>query len=644
MVPRIALICGVLVASGLFIADHLQGFDRAALWLALGGLSIWQVLVSLAAVAVAFVAVAGQERAIVAHLALPVARGGRAAAAAAAVSQTVGFGPVVGAIVRRRLVPDLTLGQSFAISAGITLGFFAGLGVLVLASVALVPGTAHQIAAMGALMVIAAVLAVVALSPGVTVFGLRKPNLFVMGRFLGWLALDLVALALALWVVLPSGTVGFWQFLPVFLMALGVGVASGSPGGVGPFEATLLACLPLADAAGLVAGIIAYRALAYALPALCGALWAMVGKAGGSSLARLTEHRHPPMDFMRALPSAETQLVRQGALTLMAGADGWHWVSGQLPHTRVMLGSVLGPVLGPVPGPGPEVQVPRAAALQAVERLARSEARMLCLYKIDARLAVLARARGHVVVPIAREAVLNPVTFTQSGPDRARLRRKLAHARKAGVVVAPVTTLPEVEMAAVVADWALVHGRERGFSMGRWDAAYVAGQRVIAARSAAGVLLAFITFHEGAGHEGAGHAGAGDWVLDLVRFRPGTPDGTTYAMVCCALDLARVEGIGRLSLAAVPEPAFGLTGPLAALVRRATHGSIGLAQFKSAFAPKWEPRYAAAPSRMALLLAGLEVTRAIMRPGRLHPRRARLVVHQGGGGAKGGDLPAERAA
>lgn len=633
MVPRIALICGVLAASGLFIADHLQGFDRAALWLALGGLSIWQVLVSLAAVAVAFVAVAGQERAIVAHLALPVARGGRAAAAAAAVSQTVGFGPVVGAIVRRRLVPDLTLGQSFAISAGITLGFFAGLGVLVLASVALVPGTAHQIAAMGALMGIAAVLAALALSPGVTVFGLRKPNLFVMGRFLGWLALDLVALAMALWLVLPSGTVGFWQFLPVFLMALGVGVASGSPGGVGPFEATLLACLPMADAAGLVAGIIAYRALAYALPALCGALWAMVGKAGASSLAPLAEHRHPPMDFMRALPSAEAQLVRQGALTLMAGADGWHWVSGQLPHTRVMLGPVLGPVL--VPG----LQVQRAAALQAVERLARSEARMLCLYKIDARLAVTARARGHVVVPIAREAVLNPATFTQSGPDRARLRRKLAHARKAGVVVAPVTTLPEVEMAAVVADWALVHGRERGFSMGRWDAAYVAGQRVIAARSAAGVLLAFITFHAG-----EGHAGAGDWVLDLVRFRPGTPDGTTYAMVCCALDLARAEGIGRLSLAAVPEPAFGLTGPLAALVRRATQGSIGLAQFKSAFAPKWEPRYAAAPSRMALLLAGLEVTRAIMRPGRLHPRRARLVVHQGGGGAKADDLPAERAA
>ena len=639
MVPRIALICGVLAASGLFIADHLQGFDRAALWLALGGLSMWQVLVSLAAVAVAFVAVAGQERAIVAHLALPVARGGRAAAAAAAVSQTVGFGPVVGAIVRRRLVPDLTLGQSFAISAGITLGFFAGLGVLVLASVALVPGTAHQIAAMGALMGIAAVLAALALSPGVTVFGLRKPNLFVMGRFLGWLALDLVALAMALWGVLPSGTVGFWQFLPVFLMALGVGVASGSPGGVGPFEATLLACLPLADAAGLVAGIIAYRALAYALPALCGALWAVVGTAGDSSLAPLAEHRHPLMDVMRALPSAETQLVRQGALTLMAGADGWHWVSGQLPHTRVMLGPVL------VPG----LQVPRAAALQAVERLARSEARMLCLYKIDARLAVLARARGHVVVPIAREAVLNPATFTQGGPDRARLRRKLAHARKAGVVVAPVTTLPEVEMAAVVADWALVHGRERGFSMGRWDAAYVAGQRVIAARSAAGVLLAFITFHagvrhEGAGDAGAGQAGAGDWVLDLVRFRPGTPDGTTYAMVCCALDLARAEGIGRLSLAAVPEPAFGLTGPLAALVRRATQGSIGLAQFKSAFAPKWEPRYAAAPSRMALLLAGLEVTRAILRPGRLHPRRARLVVHQGGRGAKADDLPAERAA
>ncbi|MFD1809260.1 hypothetical protein ACFSHQ_17895 [Gemmobacter lanyuensis] len=80
---------------------------------------------------VAFIAVAGQEREIVRAMGLAAPRVGRVGAAAAAVSQTLGFGPVIGAILRRRLRPDLTVAQSVAISGTITLAFFAGIGLLV---------------------------------------------------------------------------------------------------------------------------------------------------------------------------------------------------------------------------------------------------------------------------------------------------------------------------------------------------------------------------------------------------------------------------------------------------------------------------------------------------------------------------------
>jgi phosphatidylglycerol lysyltransferase len=614
---RAVMICGVLTASAVFVAQRLQGFGWDAAWSGLMGLPAGQIGMALMAVALAFVAVAGQERAVLAHLALAVARGagGRAAMAAAAVSQTVGFGPVVGAIVRQRLLHGLTMGQSFAISACITVGFFAGICLLALAGFAVMPG--HDLAR-GLLAVAVLGLVGAAVVGGPTVMGFRKPNLFVMARFLGWLAVDLTALAAVLWLVLPGET-AFLNLLPVFLIALGIGVASGSPGGVGPFEATLVAFLPQVGATDLVAGIIAFRVLAYVLPALCGAVWALIGPWRAEVVPSvLIEHRQVAMSVLRKLPGAEVQLVRQGRLTLLAGEGGYLWLSGTLAHTRVLLGAVM--------------SGGRMDALRAVERLARAEARVPLLYKMDARMAALARRQGYAVIPVAREAVLEPAGFTVAGPERARLRRKVAHAQKAGVVVSAGVMPSLIEMQEVVDDWVEVHGPERGFSMGRWEAGYVAEQQVICARSPAGVLLAFITLH----------AGDREWVLDLVRVRPGAPDGTTYAMVCCALEAARAQGVARLSLAAVPE--FGQRGVVAHVLRCVAGGRAGLDQFKSAFAPKWEMRYAAAPGWMALALGGVEVALAILRPGKLGGAgRARWVVHQGGKAAKVA-RPAKRAA
>ena len=624
---RLALLGLVLAGSGWYLLQRLHGFDGPAVLAGLGDLSPGQGVVALLAVATAFVAVAGQERAVVAHLGLclPAGRAGRAAAAAAAVSQTVGFGPVVGALMRRRLLAEVTLGQSFAISAGITLGFFAGLGLLTLVSFAVVPdlpdlpglpGLPHRALAQGLLVVVLAGFAALALSRSPAVMGLRKPNLFILGRFLFWLSLDLAALATALWVVLPAQDApAFWRLLPVFLVALGLGIASGSPGGVGPFEVTLLAGLPQTEEAGLLAGIVAFRLLAFAVPAVCGAIWALArpGRAQVAPQApdEVREVRRLSPDALHDLPAAEAQLIRQGALTLLGGTTGWLWLSGRLAHTRVVLGRVMAGGQG------------RSAVLAVVERLARSEARLLCLYKVDARMAATARARGYAVLPVAREAVLDPQAFHLAGPERARLRRKLAHARKAGVTVEDCAAPPLAEMAAVATAWQAAHGRERGFSMGRWERTYAAAQRVITARAPSGQLIGFVTFH----------AGRTEWVLDLVRFRPGAPDGTIYAMIRHAIEMARWHEVGALSLAAVPEAAFGLSGPLGRIVRRATRGSVGLAQFKAAFAPRWRVLYVAAPSRLALLIGGLEVARAILRPGPLARGRTALVVLEGAAAA-----------
>ena len=233
---RFCLVVALVAFCVWQLSDHVQALDADRIAAALHGLSGLQWLGGCLAALVAFIAVAGQERAAFAHLGIAVdPRAGRnAAMAAAAISQTVGFGPVIGAIVRRRLLPGLTIARSAMVSLAITIGFFAGLGTLAgLLALYHAAGGAGLLAVLPALALAAAV---IRLLPD----ALRQhlPAWHVALRFALWLAVDLAALALACWIVLPHPTgsdMAYLDFLPLFLLALGAGLASGSPAGAGPF-------------------------------------------------------------------------------------------------------------------------------------------------------------------------------------------------------------------------------------------------------------------------------------------------------------------------------------------------------------------------------------------------------------------------
>ncbi|OYU17554.1 MAG: hypothetical protein CFE34_15145 [Rhodobacteraceae bacterium PARR1] len=593
---RPVLTLGVLALGLWFSRHHLSGLNPADLWASIAALTPLQWLVAVLATAGAFLCVAGQERAIVQHLGYRIdpAHGRGAAMAAAAVSQTLGFGPVVGAIVRRRLLPDLTTAQSFAISAAITLFFFAGLGLLLLALIAIHPIHPLRDEARVLLVVCSVIGATVALLPWRSFMGVAKPPVFTVLRLVLWVGLDILCLGLAFWMLLPQeATPPFLQAMPVFVMALGVGLASGSPAGTGPFEATVLSSLPDVDQSGLVAGILAFRLVGYALPAAVGAVWALAGRH------ILSAPRLPVLDpvapcpkMLSTLQRAEVQLARQALLALLSAPGGAVWLTGRLPGLRAFVGDPVG------------AGGPKAMTVAALD-LCRAEGRGAFFYKTGPATAAVLRRQGLTVRPIAREAVLNPQSFALTGPARAGLRRKLRHAAQAGVVVTEPARLPLDDMAQVAALWAARQGAERGWSMGRWDREYVAGQRVMIARDATGRLVGFVSFH----------ACRGEWVLDLIRATDAPPDGTLYALIVGALQIAKAEGVGRLSLAAVPLRDLGLPGLLAPLVRRGLRRTDGLVQFKQAFAPRWERRYIAARGPLRLALGGLLVFWAIHRPG-----------------------------
>lgn len=594
-IPRVsALRLGLtLVCLALFtglIADRLRAVDFSAVWGTVCAVAVQDWMVAALATAVSFRAIADYDLAVHRFFAMPVsaAEARRAGFAAIAVSQTLGFGIVTGTILRLRLLPNLSLVEVTRHSVGVMVFFLIGWASVTAGVMALLP--AHP--AQGVAWLVLAVLAVLATActlrqPRPT--GRRRlPNLATIIRLVWLASVDLGCAGFALWWLMP-GDLGFAVFFPAFLLAFGAGLVSGAPGGLGAFEFVLLASLPAGSDADLLAAVVAWRVMYFALPAVLGVVVALIS---GRRVPPVPPHARSAARVSFRDAPAETGLVRQGMLTILSLGGGGGWLAGRTSHGLVALLQPFG-------------DATRRDCLTVLDTMAQSEARVPMIYKASARLASRARRQGWAVCRIADEAILDPQRFDFAGPGRSGLRRKLRKADQADIVVTLADAASGPLLDPVATAWCQRQGGERGFSMGRYGARTLQDQRVYLARQG-GRPIAFVSFHQS----------DREWTLDLMRSVDALPDGTMHALIRAAIRDAKDAGIDRLSLASVPVP------PRAGRVARCLSrhragvraGDGGLRQFKSAFAPAWEPLYAAAPSWPKLILVGAEVARAIHAP------------------------------
>src|SRR5690606_20663007 len=78
---------------------------------------------------------------------------------------------------------------------------------------------------------------------------------------------DVGAAAATLYVLMPDGAVpSFAVFAIVYVIAVVLGIASHAPGGLGAFEATIIAGLGLGGNPEAIAGLLAYRVIYTVLP------------------------------------------------------------------------------------------------------------------------------------------------------------------------------------------------------------------------------------------------------------------------------------------------------------------------------------------------------------------------------------------
>lgn len=494
--------------------------------------------------------------------------------AAIAVAQAVGFGIFTGAAVRWRMLPDLGLTRALKLSTFVSVTFMAALAFLTaLVCLILPPAPWMTLPALALVLGLPVAVAFLSFARQTAAFRhrVRIPSLCTIKAILGWSGLDLIAACAALYLFLPPDTVSFAHFLPVFLLALGAAMISGAPGGVGPFELTLISLLPQVPTGDLVTAIVAFRVLYYALPAVLAVVVIFTTK-------RLRQ-RPQQMAFLPLGATPELGILAQNGGTYMPHSRGGI-ATWQTSQTTTQL---FDPVQGPVP-----------AALSALSHAAKRANRLPCVYKCSARTAAIARAQGWTVARIAQENIVDLNTYDLALPARRGLRRKLRKAEKSGVTVTRAQGLPLAEMQALDTAWQTAQGKARGGTMGQFCPEYLRGQDVYLAHRN-GELIAFASFHRG----------ATSTCLDLMRHQPHIPDGTMHLLVQTAIARAKAAGKATVSLAATPDMPHWTrrTGPFATKFT-----NPGLVQFKRAFDPGLSPRYAAAPSRLALAIALADIT------------------------------------
>ena len=145
--------------------------------------------------------------------------------------------------------------------------------------------------------------------------------------------------------------------------------------------------------------------------------------------------------------------------------------------------------------------------------------------------------------------------------------------------------------------------REKGFSLGRFDPAYLNRFRIVIAR-VEGRAVAFANLLETDSRDLA--------TLDLMRVLPDAPKLTMEFLMLGLILHFKAAGFARFSLGMVPlsglQPRRGapLTQRVGALVFKrgeAFYNFQGLRRFKDKFQPDWEPRYMAVPAGLDPLVA-----------------------------------------
>ena len=252
----------------------------------------------------------------------------------------------------------------------------------------------------------------------------------------------------------------------------------------------------------------------------------------------------------------------------------------------------------------------------AIRRACDAAGGRLCFFQASAAMLPLIVELGLEAIKYGEEAQVDLAGFTLAGPKAKGFRHALRRADEAGLTFAvmPAASVPGAlaALGAVSDAWLADKAKEKRFSLGAFDADYLARFDCAVIRDRDGRIIAFAniwTMPDGA-----------ELSVDLMRHLPDAPYGTMDMMFVKLFEWGRAQGYCRFNLGMAP--LSGLTGgrlaPLWAKLGRALfdngdalYGFAGLRAFKQKFGPAWTPRYIATPRRTGMARALIDVARLV---------------------------------
>ncbi|MEP5154222.1 phosphatidylglycerol lysyltransferase domain-containing protein, partial [Planktotalea sp.] len=488
---QLLTLCVVLPVCALAARPFLDTHDWGQVHLAWNGISLQQWVLAGLATTASFASLGRYD--VIIHRVLGTGVSTRSAqasgAAAVALSQTLGFGLITGTLARWRGLSQQSIIAAASVTTLVAISFlaawlmiFAIAGLLAPDALPL-PPLFFQACLFSAICLI--LYTVVKRYLGFAGRRLRLPSLRAISALILYTALDTGFAAFALWILLPTNLpVDFTVLFPIYLACLGIALLSNTPGGLGPFELTLFWALQTQNMNDILASLIAFRIIYFALPAILAMLYLYRPFADLRS-------RSPFMSRARGLHPETAAGLQTG--TPFISKNGA--MIGAIARTTQTSTVLFDPA------------IETRASLDELTKVASLSATHPIYYKCSARHAAILRKQGYATARIAQDAIVELDQFTLDTPSRRGLRRKLRTVEKKGIRIAPFELTPDNVSAAAEIDakWQAANGSARGFSMGRFEPLYLRRQALFAAWKDES-LVAFISCHQS----------NDTWVLDVL--------------------------------------------------------------------------------------------------------------------------------
>ena len=255
----------------------------------------------------------------------------------------------------------------------------------------------------------------------------------------------------------------------------------------------------------------------------------------------------------------------------------------------------------------------------------------LMLYQISADMLEIAIELGLQLVKYGEEAIIDLARFSLDGSAMRSIRHAERRATREGASfeVVPAASVPALldALEAVSDEWLTTKGqREKGFSLGRFDRAYMAHFDCALVR-VEGRIVAFANIWRTDDRR--------ELSVDLMRHGAGSPPGVMDYLFASLMLWGKAQGYARFTQGIAP--LSGIEGRrLSTLWAKAGamifrhgerfYGFRGLRAYKEKFAPAWEPRYIAAPRGLGFVGAMADLNRLIGKTPTAHALRVPPVV------------------